>query len=355
MKTLTYKKVEYKFPFSERFRRHTKEELEMISESLEEHGFKHPVLIYTDEEHGKNCVLDGEGRLTCAINNEKIKKVPFKNIGKMSFDDAYEEAKAYNDHRRQDDPESIAKRKAERVKRVAEARAEGQSTRAIAANENVSQTQIVLDLATSTEQGCSVEPQNVRGIDGKNRKATTKIKCDRCERLKIDNKDCEKCKEARAAKKEEGGKPKDSAEKKKEKIAVDNWGIPIQPHAAEAFAAVPRFEGLVKGIRAVQKAMSELAEEEVGAFLQKRLQWKRSPTKDDPQAGRWIFKGLGDAIWLIQDCTPTQTICPYMYLEDNRKHPDNCTACLMANWTPKLSSVPENLIKRAKEAFGVQS
>lgn len=200
MKTLTYKGTEYKFPFSEKFRRHTKSELAMMAESIEANGIKHPVLVYEDEQHGKNCVLDGEGRLTSAAGIKNA-KVPFKKLGKMETADAYEEAKIYNDHRRQDDAESIAKRKEERIERVAKARGEGQSIRQIAEAEGVSAAQAHADVQEATVQGLTVEPETVKGKDGKERKASTKVRCARCERLNLNNKDCEKCKEARAAKK----------------------------------------------------------------------------------------------------------------------------------------------------------
>lgn len=175
-----------------------------------------------------------------------------------------------------------------------------------------------------------------------------KQKCDKCTRLKLNIKDCQSCAELKTENK--NGKPTG----KKEKVQVDGWGIPIQPHAKEIFEAVPEFNELVKTIRSVQKAMSDLAETPAGRFLQKRLQWKRFPTKEDPQAGRWIFKGLDDSVLLIQDCTPTYTVCPYA-CNDKLPHGDECKTCQMQNWTPKLfnSTVPDSLVKAAKEAFGV--
>jgi hypothetical protein len=136
---------------------------------------------------------------------------------------------------------------------------------------------------------------------------------------------------------------------------VDGWGIPIQPHAAEAFGTVPGFKAMVRHLRDAQRMLTELADTPGGAFLQKRMQWARRPTKDDPNAGRWIFNDLDNAVKLVEDCTPTYTTCPYLHLEDGRPHPDPCSTCLMQKWCAALwvKQIPAVLIERAKEAYRV--
>src|SRR5262249_14302779 len=63
-----------------------------------------------------------------------------------------------NEHRRHLTVEQLKARRVGRVQRVGQARAEGQSTRAIAAQEGVSQSQVVRDLAENQSENSSVEP-----------------------------------------------------------------------------------------------------------------------------------------------------------------------------------------------------
>lgn len=175
MKTIDYQGTTYKCPFSERFRRHTKDERLTLQSSVEQYGIKNAIIVYTDAEHGDDCILDGEGRLTAITTKPNVKAV-FKHAGKMTTDAAYEQAKIYNDHRRQDDAESVAKRRSERIERVAEARAEGKSLRAIAEEEGVSAEQVRKDVAAAGVKGLTPEPEKVTGKDGKKQSAKKKKK-----------------------------------------------------------------------------------------------------------------------------------------------------------------------------------
>jgi hypothetical protein len=80
---------------------------------------------------------------------------------------------AQNDHRRHETQEQAVKRVEERRERVAQARANGQSLRAIAETEGISESQVRNDLATSGAQGCAPEGANgtVKGRDGKTYRA----------------------------------------------------------------------------------------------------------------------------------------------------------------------------------------
>jgi hypothetical protein len=83
-----------------------------------------------------------------------------------------------NDRRRHEDAETLRRRAQARRERVAAARAEGMSQRAIAEQEGVSQTQVQRDLGAVTDTGVSVDPPGgtITGIDGKKRKASKKKK-----------------------------------------------------------------------------------------------------------------------------------------------------------------------------------
>jgi hypothetical protein len=101
--------------------------------------------------------------------------VPFVHEGRPGTDDAYQRAKADNDHRRQDDPEAVRKRRQDRIGRVAAARAEGKSPRAIAAEEGVSEKRIRDDLVEAGAKGYAPEPDAVVGRDGKEYPATKPV------------------------------------------------------------------------------------------------------------------------------------------------------------------------------------
>jgi uncharacterized protein YerC len=156
---------------SDRFRRHSDDEREVMRESVRRFGVLNLVRLYHDEElDDPNCVLDGEGRLEIAA--EVGADVDTIHMGRLTREQAYELAKAFNDHRRHEDPETIRRR---RLERVAEMRADGKSIRTIADEEGVSKTQVERDL-DQLSRGGTVAPEKVVGKDGKTRTATPKKK-----------------------------------------------------------------------------------------------------------------------------------------------------------------------------------
>ena len=68
--------------------------------------------------------------------------------------------------------------RAERIKRVAEKRREGKSTRAIAEEEGISQPQVMHDLKEAGDTPVSPEPETITGKDGKTYSATQPAKDD---------------------------------------------------------------------------------------------------------------------------------------------------------------------------------
>jgi hypothetical protein len=177
VKTIRFNNVTYTCALSEQFRRHTPEELSDMRADIALCLSVHvAVWVYKDVTLDLcNCVLDGEGRLTCAaaLAGEGVKvDVQFRDAGRLTTDDAFQLAKSLNDRRRHDDPEAIRRRKAERIGRVVAARNEGKSLRAIAAEEQVSKTQIEVDLKEATVQGWTVAvPARITGLDGRSQPA----------------------------------------------------------------------------------------------------------------------------------------------------------------------------------------
>ena len=166
MKSITYNGMTYHLPFSETFRRHTPEELNDMRKSISHDGVRNAILLYHDTMHAlPKCVLDGEGRLRIAaelgLPNEQV---PMIDLGEMTTDEAYEKAQIYNDHRRQDSPEAVRRRRAERNAKMGKLRENGLSTRAIAGEVGVNHSTVVRSLSGG---GASAPLAKVNGLDGK--------------------------------------------------------------------------------------------------------------------------------------------------------------------------------------------
>lgn len=135
---------------------------------------------------------------------------------------------------------------------------------------------------------------------------------------------------------------------------VDAWGIPVQPHAVEAFAAVPKFRELLSTIQRAQRLFNELAGAAGGQFLTlPEVSSCRRGKKDGDgeHESRFVHEGLETAYRQVKAMTPTHTVCPWNYVE--APHPADCRTCLGLNWTPVLGrNVPQTAIDRAKKEAG---
>lgn len=138
--------------------------------------------------------------------------------------------------------------------------------------------------------------------------------------------------------------------------AVDAWGIPIQEHAIEVFAAVPKFKELASAISIAQKLFNEVANLPGGKFLQlpEVSSYRRGKkTGDGIYEDRFVHTGLENALQHVKNATPTHTICPWHYVDG--KHPEKCTTCHGQNWTPVLgSNIPDMAKERARKKFKVK-
>ncbi len=169
-------------------------------------------------------VLDGWQRLRACIeaNVKPTFKGPSRGISPENY------VHLVNDPRRHETPEDRAERVAKRQERVAAARVEGQSLRAIAEAEGISHTQVADDIKasgvnpvyTSSNEGDensdsatpaeASEPPKVTGRDGKTYPAKKpRVLCDRCQRVApgIGVPNCTACKEAASAKPSANGTP----------------------------------------------------------------------------------------------------------------------------------------------------
>jgi hypothetical protein len=138
-----------------------------LRESIRLNGVITPVVV--DESGG---VIDGINRLRLAAELG-LATVPVEVRPGLAHETKIKLAYSLNEDRRQLDAAALKKLRGQRVARVAEARRRGMSTRTIAEQEGVSQTQVVADIRKATEQGCSIAPKGgeVTGKDGKKRPA----------------------------------------------------------------------------------------------------------------------------------------------------------------------------------------
>jgi hypothetical protein len=135
----------------------------------------------------------------------------------------------------------------------------------------------------------------------------------------------------------------------------DGWGVPIQPHAVEAFLAVPQFKDLIWHVKKARQIFSTLAKREGGQFLQRPevSAFRRSGEGEDGQPiGKFVSHALEDALKQIENAQPTFTACPWNHVD--APHPNPCPTCLGLNWTPVLgTNIPPMAIDRIKEKYGV--
>jgi hypothetical protein len=158
-------------PFQKLLRALSTDERNELKASAEALGIHHAILVYDSDEYGPDCVIDGGHRLAIAAElklDVLIQRLP------VDDETAAEMAIDLNECRRQLTLEELSEERRKRIVQVAALRAEGNSTRAIAAAVGKSQSQVIADLKKATEQGCSVEPERVKCLDNKTRTAKPK-------------------------------------------------------------------------------------------------------------------------------------------------------------------------------------
>lgn len=328
-------------PLSEEYPLMPDHELDRLVEGMERHGFdqRFPIVLF------KGKVLDGRNRYLAACRAGVTPDV-------IEFEGTEEEAREFvklaNEDRRHLALDWLRQRRAERVKRTAERKAAGESTRQIAEQEGVSQRQVRLDLKAATEEGYSVDPPDgkVKGKDGKNRPARSKPAA-------------EPKAEPAAGSTEYPYSVEPEEEATAQRCAVepaepappdvDEWGIPIQEHARAAFDAVPRFEEMIGHVEAARKLFDELANTPAGRFLHFYAQVHRG-AKGKPDKVR--HKGLEEALRQIRLCVPAHTVCPWQFAEAG--HPDECSCCYGMNWTAALTDSADPMREKARKRFGVE-
>ncbi len=135
----------------------------------------------------------------------------------------------------------------------------------------------------------------------------------------------------------------------------DAWGIPVQPHAEEAFADLEEFNAILRELRQIRERVSALAERPGGAHLLKCVKFRRLKRKDDPDYGIFELSYLENTITLLEDCRPHLTDCPGKYGK-HANHPGNeCKMCLGKEWTATLKGrfLPDDVVRGMKLHYGI--
>ncbi len=164
--------------------------------------------------------------------------------------------------------------------------------------------------------------------------------------------------ETEPSKEEEATKPESKATGAKivPPPVLDGWGIPIQPHAVEAFAAIPKFKELVAAIQHAAKLFNEVANLPGGIFLtlpEVSSYHRGKKLEDGEYADKFVHPGIEQALNQVKSATPTYTVCPYQFAD--KPHDEKCNCCRNLNWTPVLGkSIPPVCVERAKDAHGVK-
>jgi hypothetical protein len=166
--TVTYQGKTYTVLFPDLLRPLTKVERFSLADDIRAKGVLVPVVV--DENNG---IIDGINRLTIAAEESKVETVPFDVRPGLSAKAKRDLAFSLNVPRRHLTPAQQQEARQQRVGRVAEARRQNKSTRAIAEAEGVSEKQVREDIKKATAEGYAVEPEGgkVTGRDGKTRPA----------------------------------------------------------------------------------------------------------------------------------------------------------------------------------------
>lgn len=236
---------------------------------------------------------------------------------------------------------------------------EGETAEIIAKKHDVSRETVKRDAKFAEAVDALPEPEKeivLSGKSGKPKKAIAAgekpILCDRCERTGV-VKDCERCIESRKTKKKKK-EPEVSppfVEAEPEEVAVDGWGIPIAPHAKEAFADVEKFDELLKVLFQARKLFSALADSPGGKFLQR-------PNVSLNRKSGWAHQGIENAIKAVKDNKPKYTCCPNQWSEaPGYKHGKDCQTCYGVCWIPDIdeTTIQPETIAKAKKDGGVKS
>lgn len=146
----------------------------------------------------------------------------------------------------------------------------------------------------------------------------------------------------------EAAKAKANEEEEEVEVTVDDWGIPISPSIAEAFAAQADFDELLSVLREAKRMYKALADKNGGQYL-------TVPGIGMNAKSGWQHAGIETAILQVKDARPKFATCPFMHNKNHKHEGKECGLCHGLGWLGSISKdrVPEELIQAAKKAHGV--
>lgn len=186
----------------------SQEEADELDDKIRAEGCL-PGALVVGEINGDYILVDGHNSRRIALAHGRDLPQPLVR----KFNSRAEALQWIDDNQlaRRNLPEAIkAARREARRERIAEARAEGQSIRAIAKAEKVSRATVERDLKDQGVTG--VTPEKVKGEDGKEYPSKPDLRCERCKRTGGDGSKCPRCIELRNPRRVSDAKPSQKAE-----------------------------------------------------------------------------------------------------------------------------------------------
>jgi hypothetical protein len=140
-------------------------------------------------------------------------------------------------------------------------------------------------------------------------------------------------------------------------VQKDDWDIPIQDHAKEAFGSLPEFAELLALLKTAGQRFHALCNKPGGYFLvsnPKVAKWKESPPlSNGVPTSRWISSNLEKLRKAVEQSMPSLTVCPSDHASLDEA--TDCKTCQGKNWTAKMKTVPNVFREAIQKKYGVGS
>jgi hypothetical protein len=288
-------------------------EFEGLADDIQARGQQLPIRTWNGQ------IIDGRNRYRACVARG-ITPV-LQNDSHIPEDQLEAHIASLNEHRRHLTEDFLRQKREERVTRVAEKKSAGKSTRQIAEEEKVSQTQVMADLRTATEQGYSVDPEDgkVKGRD--NRTRTARPRKPRTPKAETNGVAPPAGSTGHPCPVEPEPPPPDPG--------TDALGIPVPEPLAPAFAAREAFARALSLRRKLAALLNELARAPGGVHLARDLTRRES-------GGKVSFRSthLDDLKLVLEGNAPYSCVCPYCYDRHPGKVDPACRACHGLGWVP---------------------
>lgn len=282
-------------------------ELLRLAESIRANGQREPVTWH------EGLILDGRNRwLACKLIDPTAEPEGVEYDGETDEDSLRAFVEDRNEHRRHLEHKWLARRREERVARVAEKRRAGKSLRSIAEEEGVSPEQVRQDVVASRVKGLTPEPESgkVVGRDGKEYVAPEPKRQPQPVEDDAEG-NAEKCEQA--------------------PVMRDGVGLPVPEKLAETFGALGAFRDLRVALTQAQQHAGRIAQLKGGEAYRRELGHKKSGDKLTHYC-----EHVANAISRVKFYQPHAAACPYCHDKHPGKTAKDCKACGGLGWVTKF-------------------